>query len=908
MKPRSLASLVLVVFGLLGAPADANGWHSSLYDEDWIPPHTNGEPPSFETDKLIQDFSYAGYRRSEAELPQVTGPVFDAVEDFGADPTGESDTTEEIQAALDAAAAAGGGVVYLGAGTYRVRPPGDAPASLRIRSDHVILRGAGPSETFILNDSWEMNRKDIIRVDAPTAGWANVPDGSPVASIRHDLMGPTKEIPVDDAAGFSPGDWIVVRADATDPFKAEHNMEDLWVGQNLGPGVLFIRQILYIDEESDALFIDVPTRYYLKTRDDARVHLLHPQLEEVGLEDFSIGNVEHPEHNASSGWGTGDYNEDGAHAEDVHASYAIRVARLRNGWIRNVHTYRPAENSLDAHVLSNAVRIDNSVNVTVEDSHFQRAMYAGGGGNAYMLRVTNAQEILMRDTTVGYNRHGFVFSSMQTSGNVIHRGRAEHTRWRAIDGDAGSSGSDHHMWLSQSNLVDNTQLLQDYFAAYYRHTWGSNHGHTSTHSVFWNLEGLEYFANVDHIVNTQQARYGYAIGTRGNATGISDAGTPFWAGEAHRADPLDYVEGEGEGATLEPRSLFENQLRKRMTSPLPDGRVATPQITPHGGTYQAPQTVEITTETDETTIYYTLSGAAPTTDSAVYDGALEIDETTNLRAIAVADGYAESRLVSANFRFPGASCFDVVDSWQSTPVSLQDEPFEFEFHATPHDEEMNAVMGLSFTDAQRYQDLAVIARFGPDGVVDARNGGAYEALTPLNYEASKTYVFRFVVDVPNRSYDIYVEPEGVDEVLIAGDFDFRTEQAERFQLNRFSTFAAAGQNQICDLLIGADAEPEEPEPEHGDPDAGDDVGEPEPDDAGMEPESDAAPPTSPDAGTSEDAGEQMVSAEPSCGACSTSSSPAGTLLLWVAVLGLWALRSRAKTVDSTTNEGRVTTS
>ncbi len=896
MKPRSLLTFILTTLCLIVAvPADADAWRSTLYDDDWVPPHTLSEPPSFETDKVIQDFSYAGYRRSEAELPEVTGPIFDAVADYGADPTGESNSTGEIQDALDAAADAGGGVVYLPAGTYRVRPAGDAPASLRIRSDNVILRGAGPSQTFILNDSWEMNRTDIIRVDAPSSGWPNVPDDSPETAIRHDLMGPAKEIPVDDASAFSPDDWVVVRADATDPFKAEHNMEDLWVGQGLGPGVFFIRQILSIDEETDTLFIDVPTRYYLKTRDDARVHLLNPHIEEIGLEDFSIGNVEHPNHDASSGWGTSDYNEDGAHAEDVHASYAIRMARVRNGWIRNVETYRPEENSLNAHVLSNAVRIGNSVNITVKDSHFERAMYAGGGGNAYMLRVTNSQEVLMQDTTVGYNRHGFVFSHMQTSGNVIHRGRAEHTGWRALSGGAGSSGSDHHMWLSQSNLVDNTQLLEDYFAAYYRHTWGSNHGHSATHSVFWNLEGLEYFSNSSAIVNTQQARYGYAIGTRGAATGISTSGTASWANEAHRTEPVDHVEGEGEGDSLEPRSLFENQLRMRMTGPLPEGRVVTPEITPHGGTYEEPRTVEIATETDGATIYYTLNGAAPTTDSAVYDGPLELDEDTNLRAIAVADGYATSRLSSANFRFPDTACLDVVDLWQSTPISLQDGEFEVEFHATPQDQEMNSVMGLSFGDAQRYQDLAAIVRFSPDGVIDARNAGAYEAFASLEYEASTTYFFRFIVDVENRTYDAYVQPEGEDEVLIADAFDFRSEQGEAFQLNRFSTFAAAGENQICDLLVPADHEPEEPEePENGTPDAGGDVGESQEDDVGDEPEPDVGTPTpiTPDAGEPEDTGDSELSSESGCSGCSSQSSPAGSLFVLVALMGVWVIRRR----------------
>ncbi len=823
MNCRGFALFLVVGLCCLGFSVDAYAWRSILYDMDWSPPHTQDSAPDFETQKLIQDFSYAGYRRSEVELPQVSGPVFDVVEDFGADATGSSDTTGAIQDAIDVAAEAGGGVVYLPAGTYRVSPSGDASASLRIRSSNIVLRGDGPSQTYLLNDEWQMRGTDIIRVDSPNAGWASVPDGSPETDIASDLLEPTVEIPVENAQGFSPGDWVVLRADATDPFTAEHNMEDLWADQSLGAGVLFIRQVLTVDDSTNILTIDVPTRYYLKTRDNARVHLVNPHLEEVGLEDFSIGNIEHPNHGSSSGWGVNEYHDEGSNAYDVHASYALRLQRVRNSWVRNVHTYRPEQNESEAHVLSNGLRIGNSVAVTVKDSHFQRALYAGGGGNAYMVRITNAQEILMQDTVVGYNRHGFVFSHMQTSGNVIHRGRAEHTGWRAVPGGAGSSGSDHHMWLSQSNLVDNTQLLRDYFVAFYRHTWGSNHGHSAVHSVFWNLEGLEYYSNRDHIVNTQQARYGYAIGTRGEATGISTAGTPSFAGEAHRTEPEDHVEGEGEGATLEPRSLFADQLYRRMTSPQPDGRASTPEVSPPGGSFGESQQVQISSESADATIYYTLNGATPTTDSAIYDAPIELDEDTNLRAVAVADGLADSPVTAAAFRFSGDDCRTIADTWWSTPSSRQIGPFEFEFEATPSVQPINSVMGLSDGDAHRYQDLAAIARFSPEGIIDARNGGDYEADTSIYYEASTTYRFRFVVDIGAGTYDVYVTPEGEEqEVLIASDYDFRTEQAKVYRLNRFASFAAEGENLICDLVMPADLVANESEQEGDDGDDGGD--------------------------------------------------------------------------------------
>jgi Pectate lyase superfamily protein len=62
--------------------------------------------------------------------------------DFGADPTGSSDSTTAIQEALNAASAAGGGDAYAPAGSYLVTPPSATVPALVIPSN-VTLRGDG---------------------------------------------------------------------------------------------------------------------------------------------------------------------------------------------------------------------------------------------------------------------------------------------------------------------------------------------------------------------------------------------------------------------------------------------------------------------------------------------------------------------------------------------------------------------------------------------------------------------------------------------------------------------------------------------------------------------------------------------------------------------------------------------
>ena len=98
--------------GRCAGPADAGPatWRSALYPADWRRADTD------DAGRHLPDFSYAGYHRGERALPEaVPGPVVDVA----ADPTGATDATAALQAALDAAADAGGGTVHLPAGRYR---------------------------------------------------------------------------------------------------------------------------------------------------------------------------------------------------------------------------------------------------------------------------------------------------------------------------------------------------------------------------------------------------------------------------------------------------------------------------------------------------------------------------------------------------------------------------------------------------------------------------------------------------------------------------------------------------------------------------------------------------------------------------------------------------------------------
>jgi hypothetical protein len=76
-------------------------------------------------------------------------------------------------------------------------------------------------------------------------------------------------------------------------------------------------------------------------------------------------------------------------------------------------------------------------------------------------------------------------------------------------------------------------------------------------------------------------------------------------------------------------------------------QVATPSISPAGGTYANPVTVTITDATAGATVHYTTDGSAPTASSTAYAGPITLTQATTLRAIAAAAGMANSGEASA---------------------------------------------------------------------------------------------------------------------------------------------------------------------------------------------------------------------------------------------------------------------
>jgi hypothetical protein len=468
-----------------------------------------------------------------------------------ADNLGNSDTTRAIQEAIDDAGNRGGGVVLLPAGTYRVRPQsGEEKAALYIDRPGVILRGEGPDHTFIFNTETSMRTKNVIRM-APRAireedfSWRrNV--GEPSFPLTEDAE--EMETILSVAGGdFAAGDWVVVMADATDEFIEEHNMTGRWTPTGLG-GVTFYRQVVATGAGGGRVVLDIPIRYPLRVRDNARIQRTIPHIEEVAVENLSIGMKEI----TTGSMGDDAWEVPGTGAYEVHASSLIEVNHVVDGWIRNIKSYLPSENFRD-HFLSTGVRIRFARSITVDNVDLRHSQYHGAGGNGYHFSIQGSDNLLTSCYSED-SRHNYTFSLIATTGNVIHQSTAINGRFPV----------DFHMHLSPANLID-SMVLEDDMIETVRRTH-ADHGHGTTQSVLWNTrgdtEGWEVQIGLKKLIKTGQFDWGYVIGTSGTDNRVEVSSDSL-------SRPRDFVEGRRTGADLIPQSLYESQLQRRLSLPPP---------------------------------------------------------------------------------------------------------------------------------------------------------------------------------------------------------------------------------------------------------------------------------------------------------------------------------------------------
>ena len=497
-------------------PSDTSptAWRSALYPDDWVP--RQGVDGA-----VLPDVSYAGWHHGEGDPPHVAGPIFEV-----AAPSGGDDTAA-LQAVMDAAA--GGGVVRLAPGTYRI------DGLLRQPSSGVVLRGAGQEATTL----WFTRATGMSDTSHLTVG-GQATLGTPRPLVADAARGDVT-VQVGDVSGFSVGQDVGIGWTITPDFVAEHGMTGVWTVFLDQWATVFRRRIEAIDAETGTITLDVPLRYATKTVYGAALVPILGLVREVGVEDLAVATA--------ASW---------ADAWSNDRSHAIRLQGVVDGWVRRVRSVPSPGDTSDRgdHLASGGVLILGSSRVLVDAVTMSEAQNRGGGGNGYLFEVQQVSEVLLRDCVARAGRHNFIQNwGFGTSGVVWLRPVSESGKalWSQDSETLGTTGfSEYHHSLAMDNLVDGAWVT-DGWKAVDRGLESSGAGVTATGSVFWNTRGTGYLQSF-------QAGLGFVVGTDGVEVQTEISDLPDRRGTA----PADWTEGVGAAATLTPTSLYEDQRARRL--------------------------------------------------------------------------------------------------------------------------------------------------------------------------------------------------------------------------------------------------------------------------------------------------------------------------------------------------------
>jgi hypothetical protein len=154
------------------------------------------------------DFSWAGAHYGEQGTSPVRTTIF-KVADYGAVPGDAVDDTDAIQRAIDAAGAAGGGIVQFDPGTYLLNS-GQTPKRLIVSASNVVLRGARQGQTHfkMVNALAPADPNQLWAAPALVTFTPGKAQAGPAWSVAAPARVGDTRLVLSSPAGLQPGDVV----------------------------------------------------------------------------------------------------------------------------------------------------------------------------------------------------------------------------------------------------------------------------------------------------------------------------------------------------------------------------------------------------------------------------------------------------------------------------------------------------------------------------------------------------------------------------------------------------------------------------------------------------------------------------------------------------------------------------
>jgi hypothetical protein len=419
--------------------------HSQLWGEageNWRP------------ENRLPDFSFAGYRRGESELPNPVATH--NVRDFGAVGDGKNDDSDAFLRAIREVPE---GVISIPEGRYLITK------MLVLDKPNLVLRGEGPGKTVLsfptpLNDikpNWGATTSGQRTSNYSWSGGFIAIQGSFQSDTLTNITAVTqrgaKAVTVADASALAVGREIEIRqVDDKNNSLANHlysgdprTSMDKLNGRARASLVTRITAIV-----GNVIHIDRPLRFDVDLKWKPTLYRFDPTVTESGIESlrFEFPNRPYEGHFSELGFN------------------AFAISGAAHCWVRNVHIHNPDSggfisgtfNTVDGIVYTSDRQPDPN-----RDSQGHHGITNGGNDNLFTR--FDFQMKFIHDLTVS-----------RSSGNV-------HSNGRGVD-----LALDHHRHANYENLFTNIDVGNG--ARVWRSGGGQALGaHCGARGTFWNIRG-----------------------------------------------------------------------------------------------------------------------------------------------------------------------------------------------------------------------------------------------------------------------------------------------------------------------------------------------------------------------------------------------------------------------------------
>ncbi len=476
----------------------------------------------------LPDFSYAGYFADGRQPPNIATVM-------QLQP-GRGDDTKRIQRSLDALAQRPPGpdgfrgALLLGPGEFRIE------GQLRITASGIVLRGSGQDSAGTILRCAGKGQRSLIVV-RPAAELPNYPElsGTRVALAQDYVALGARSLRVEDAAGFKPGQLIVIHRPSTQKWISELGMDRIppsltgritqWT-----PGSRDIRYLRRIRAViGNTLSFDVPLFHDLDSEwADCSVYRYDESLliDRIGVENLRC---------------VSDYTSD---TDEDHGWTAVEFDYCRNIWLRDLTARHFGFALVSFGHESSHGSVFNCSNLAPKSQVVGGRRYAYNcGGQNHLVSGCFAEE----------GRHDFAVATNRSAGTVFTN---------CVSRGIHASSEPHHRY-STGILYDNvlhekpdTELV---LALWNRSNYGTGHGWSAAYSVLWNCRAPGGGIACEKPPLAQN----YAIGCEskwmsGNMRWGSDRGLK------KRLKPNGAHWEHWNNGPVEPQSLYAAQLADRL--------------------------------------------------------------------------------------------------------------------------------------------------------------------------------------------------------------------------------------------------------------------------------------------------------------------------------------------------------